>query len=740
MSNIASRLANYWQKFEANMKSFGLKEAGLRSYWLFASLLVVVVAVMYAGTVHNPLLFDDLNQLVSERIFSDYGGNFSIFQVRWVSYGTFALTYKLVGENWLVFRVTNILLHIGTVLAIFWFYSSLYRVVNGDTSQNSRTLYPLGVAFAGALIFGVHPTSVYAAGYLLQRSIVMATLFSILSLACLLNGLEKGKKWWYVASGFFYVLAVFSKEHSFLILAVALVLVGLVRKPTLRGMKEFWWVVPIGLVVVSGLFYYYADILGKAFDETSQNFLGILAKQNPDIQKYAYPLSIMNQGYLFFKYLLLWFVPYPGWMSVDIRETFPVSFFSWPESIGFVAFLVWPVIGGRLLLRGGEKGLFGFGMLFPWVLFLSELTVVWVQDPFVIYRNYLWLAGLPAMLPLILSRFPERAAYAVLAIMVVIAGGIATNRLATFKSELAAWNDALSYNEDQRSRLGKDRLYAGRGGAYIKSGNAELALADFKKAIEINPAKSDSWVNRGTAYFMLREYSLALNDYSKAIELNKDNFKAYYNRAAANNQIGHDELAMQDLDYLVQAAGSLTWADVYILRSAVYRKQGRNEGALQELDKALGKDGRNLNALIDRGTLYLQMNRFIDALQDFDAARAINPNPFDVQFGRGIANFRLGRNQEALDSLSNAISTDPTHVKAHLFRSQVYVRLNQIQRALDEYALVLKLNPSEAQAYLNRGEIFFALKNFDGAQKDLGKACELGMQVGCEKLKQIVIK
>lgn len=719
------------------MKSVGFERESLRIHLLFAGLLVVAVAAMYGQTIRNPLLFDDLNQLVPERIFSDYGGHFSVFQVRWVSYGTFALTYKLVGESWAVFRVGNILLHMGTVLALFWFYLTLYRALDKEDDSRLPIFGSLGLAFGGALLFAVHPANVYAVAYLLQRSIVIATLFSLLSLGCLLNGMLREKRGWYVASGLFYVLAVFSKEHSVLVLAVALLLVMLVRRPSMRQLREFWWVLPIALVVVSGLVFYYSDIFGKAFDETSQNFLDTLAKQNPDIQKYAYPLSIVNQGYLYFKYLLLWIMPYPGWMSVDIRETFPVSFFSWPESIGFVAFLIWPLIGIRMVLQGGRKGLFGFGMLFPWVLFLSEMTVVWVQDPFVIYRNYLWMAGFPAMLPLVLGRLSPRLSVAILVICVVMATGVAWNRLATFKSELAAWDDAVTYNEDQRTRLGKDRLYIGRGGAYVKSGNAELGLRDFKKALEINPMKSDYWVNRGSAYFILQAYPSALEDYSKAIEIDKGNLKAYFNRAATYNQIGRDDLAMADLDYLVGEGGERAWADVYVLRSSLYGKRGQVEEALRDLGNVIAKESRNPVGYVGRGNLYLQLGRFIDALQDFDIARSLDQKSVDAVFGRGFANFRLGRNADALSDMNHVIALDPSHVKAHLFRAQLYVRMNQIENAMNEYALVLRLNPNEGQAYLNRGEINFALKNIVGAQQDLAKACELGMRVACEKNKQL---
>ena len=55
------------------------------------------------------------------------------------------------------------------------------------------------------------------------------------------------------------------------------------------------------------------------------------------------------------------------------------------------------------------------------------------------------------------------------------------------------------------------------------------AIADYTKAIELNPDYADAYYNRGNAKRSLKDYYVAIADYTKAIELNPDYADAYYN-------------------------------------------------------------------------------------------------------------------------------------------------------------------------------------------------------------------
>ena len=107
----------------------------------------------------------------------------------------------------------------------------------------------------------------------------------------------------------------------------------------------------------------------------------------------------MNQAYLFFEYGLRWFIPYSGWMSINMRPPFPVAWLTFPHVLG-IRGLSWPRVAGGffMLIRYRDwKALIGISLLFPALLFATEFATVWVQDPFVLYRSYLWAIGVPGI-------------------------------------------------------------------------------------------------------------------------------------------------------------------------------------------------------------------------------------------------------------------------------------------------------------------------------------------------------
>jgi len=495
---------------------------------LFA--LCLPVTLLYGQFFWNPAVFDDAN-FFDGLEHDQYQGKVFSLAVRWLPYASLEWTHTLLGSSVIWFRLGNLALHLATAVTLFLFLRRLFERILPYRDQSNETLSAHWLAFFGALIFALHPASVYAVAYLIQRSMLMATLFALLTWRLFLEGLIRENYRWLLASAATYFLSVFSKEHAIMIPAVTMALLLLVNKQPIR--QRLMLVCPTFVLygLIGGFVVFQvksSHVLGQAYEPKAVNLMFLLG---PDFNIHlVYPLSILTQCFLFFKYLWVWLVPSPAWMSIDMPQAFARSLWSWPETAGLIGFMIYPVIAIRLLLQKGLKGLLGFALLCPWLLFAAELSTVRIQEPFVLYRSYLWMVGAFAALPFLCQKLRAKQAAITLTFVALFMMPLSWLRLTTFSHPLLLWDDAarLVENTDEKY-LGIERIFYNRGTEALKAKRYAEAIEDLSKTIELKGYYvSDAYCNRGVAYLQSKQYLQALNDSNKAIELARKKKPTYY--------------------------------------------------------------------------------------------------------------------------------------------------------------------------------------------------------------------
>ena len=93
--------------------------------------------------------------------------------------------------------------------------------------------------------------------------------------------------------------------------------------------------------------------------------------------------------------------------------------------------------------------------------------------------------------------------------------------------------------------------YVNRGVAYANKGFPEQAVADYNKAIDIDPTYAFAYNNRGIVSLQQSLHERAIDDFTKAISLKPDFTFAYYNRAFAYKKEGRFSDAIKDLDNII---------------------------------------------------------------------------------------------------------------------------------------------------------------------------------------------
>jgi len=484
--------------------------------WHVGALLAVAIAtaILYVPFLGNPLVFDDRIFFSGYR-FSYYATNPIGFDLRLPPYFTLAVTEVIWSGLLEAQRIVSLLLHAGVSLVVYALLVGLQRAALPPAAQDDA---PLRAAI-GAAAFALHPVAVYGAAYLVQRSIVMSTLFALASLVLFLRGLRRRSHADALSAALLYWLAVLSKEHAILLPAAALPLLVLMRAE--RGFALRHAALYLGACAPAAIFVTLKSlgVIGGAYEESAGAIAAqVAAASGAGQAEPSLALSAVTQAGLFFRYLFLWLWPDPSGMAIDLRIDFAAGWSpGWlvAKVAGFVAV---GAVGIALLLRRGALGLAGFGLLYPWILYFVEFSAVRFQEPFVLYRSYLWGPGIAVIAVAVLSRLPRPATLAAGALGCAMLAYVAHDRLLTFSSPLRLWEDAAAKLPPTPVPLGSRVLYhAGR--EYLYAGQPDKALTVISRCMREYPQDLQCIYARGAAHLHLEQYAEALPFLRQSIDL-----------------------------------------------------------------------------------------------------------------------------------------------------------------------------------------------------------------------------
>lgn len=631
---------------------------------LYALALAAGIALLYALGINNQLVFDDA-RLTDGTIFSQYG-SLTQLKPRLLSYGSFVWLQAILGDGWWKQRIFNIALHIATAFALYAFVLELLERTEWDHAGEAvrQTPFLRAAALLGVTLWAFNPVAVYAVAYLIQRSILMATLFVALACWSYVRGLVSGHARWHLLAIACYLLAVAAKENAVTAILLTVPLFVFVQRP---GVKRVVWLVAATGVVLAGmgavLYSRYGTIIGTVFDENSRAFAAQLEQQQPGISQKLYPLSIINQASLFFRYGLLWLLPYVGWMSIDIRPAFPLSFLSW-HLLGALAWLGTLGLGVWLVLRRSDAwGLLGLCLLIPCLLFVTEFATVWLQDPFVLYRSYLWAITVPALIALLLIGLPGMAVRALCLLLLALLAALSFDRINSLQSSSTAWADASEKIDRQApaNAVGRWRALINLGTEFQDQGNYEEALRLFSQAEALGEPLGSARFNMGVSLQQLKQHPQALDNFAQAEAKGFTEAALYYQRGESLSALGRFQDAFESYTKALQHPQAAEAEQFTRMRQA--------EGAVasQNYDAAIASYQTLIKTAPDKqryqvglSMAYLRKKDYVSAMAILNPAIAQHPTGA-AYYARAVTNLYQGNRTASAQDLELALRADPNN-------------------------------------------------------------------------------
>jgi len=298
------------------------------------------------------------------------------------------------------------------------------------------------------------------------------------------------------------------------------------------------------------------------------------------------------------------------------------------------------------------------------------------------------------------------------------------NGLGAVYADLGRYNDAIA--EYQRA-IELDPQYPfphnGLGNVYANLGRYDDAIAEFQWAIELDPQGAYPHNGLGNVYRDLGRHDDAIAEYQRAIEL--DPLFAYPHNGLGNvyADLGRYDDAIAEFQRAIELDPQ--YASPHNGLGAVYADLGRHEEAIAEYQRAIELDPQFAAPHNGLGAVYRDLGRHDDAIAEFQ--RAIE---LDLQFayphnGLGAIYADLGRHEEAVAEYQRAIELDPQYADSHNGLGTVYADLGRHDDAIAEYQRAIELDPKFASPHNDLGTVYHDLGRHEEAIAEYQRAIEL---------------
>ena len=630
----------------------------------------------YSNSFSVPFLYDDRAFIPYSKwnIISFYFyfskndfGNFlkSIFQSnRPILALSFFLNYKLGGLNPFSYHIINLTFHI---LTAFFIYLTLKNII-------ANTLIPV----LSASVFLVHPIAVESVTYISSRSSILSAFFYIVPFYLLSRKNFKNSR-----SIIYYILSIFSYLFSL-------------------GCKEIGITLPLMLLIYDYFFlsgednkelmkrakgcYIQMGILTLAIIFLKFNFA--LTLQSPDqAVRGLYP-HLLTQIYIFSYYLLKLFLPIN--LNVDpdfhlINSLLQLNFILPAFILAFLVFMAWK-------FRKKSK-ILSFAIV--WLLItVSPHFFIRLRDLMADRWLYLSLISLSFFSGTVflktLSFFKEgvfkktfiKLIYTGLILFITFLSILTFERNFVWESEIALWSDTVKKSPD------KERPHGNLGKAYTDKGMIDEALAEFKKAIEIDSSSGQAHYNLGNCYYGMGKVDDAITQYGLSIKANRNYVLAYNNLGIAYFSKGLYEKGVRACKKAIKINPFL-YQPYYNLGN-YYQKMGKTDDAITQYKIALEINPGYATAYNNLGTVYFAKGLYGDAVNSYMKAIEISPNFAEAYSNLGNAYRKMNIPGKAVQAYRKALSIDFNLFESHYMLASSYMQAGAYENAFEEFGICLK--------------------------------------------------
>jgi tetratricopeptide (TPR) repeat protein len=256
---------------------------------------------------------------------------------------------------------------------------------------------------------------------------------------------------------------------------------------------------------------------------------------------------------------------------------------------------------------------------------------------------------------------------------------------------------ALGLKHCSPSQVDEALRHSEKGYELLKSKLHQEALAEFDRAISLDPNEGKYWVSKAVALKELKLYEEALAAAGQALAINPQSASAWDINGNVFWSLNRyeDALTAYNKSLSLEPNQQLIWS----MKAITLQALKRYGESLAASDQALTLDPSCATTWLYKGKALSELKRSDEALTAFEKVLILDPIHTEAWFRKGNALLRLNRYEEALAAYGHAQPLDLGGGAVSYIRAVTLTKLKRYEEAISacDQALAIKSNYADAQ-------------------------------------------
>ncbi|HEY2117434.1 MAG TPA: tetratricopeptide repeat protein [Candidatus Angelobacter sp.] len=280
-----------------------------------------------------------------------------------------------------------------------------------------------------------------------------------------------------------------------------------------------------------------------------------------------------------------------------------------------------------------------------------------------------------------------------------------------------------SYEKAHKLAPTNSQIVASGSNAAIEAGKVDLAGEWIARAT--GAMKNDPRVMRET-----ERYLFLKGRYAESARLGEQAIvKLPHDRDAAV-YLGYDYYNLGRYDEVLALVSRYEGvlpkeANFPLLAGHVHKQNQLLQQAIDDFSRALDKDPKMFEALVNRGYVRNDMQDAQGAIRDFEPAIKMSPNSGIARLGLAFSYLQLHRSREALEETNKAEKILGELGATHMARATAYRQMRVLDKAVSEYRVALKYSPDDLKLHLALADALFHARHYAQSINELDASLKL---------------